>query len=570
MARGEAEARGARVVSEMTIAELAIAIGLKTDGINAKLDKILGETEKKTKSWGQKLASNLNKELGEKLGGALKMGALAGAAAFGVAFKDALDFDALLGDIAIGSDGAVGSIEVLRGKILSMSRATGVAKEEIAGGIKKFVELTGDGKAAADSMEVFARTAVATKAEMSDIAEVAAAMNQQLGIAPKQFDKAFSILIAGGKAGSVEFKNMAALLSEVAAAGSKFDGMVGTDGLASLSAAFQLVRQGFGGPQGANKAATSLVALMGEIGDKSKALRKVGVRVWEKRADGKTVKRDFRDIVKSLGKLTAKQRTEIFGLDAGKALEEILKVDGAWEQLTEKTKKANDNQTDYDKRQALASQRAANAWNAVKVAVAEAFTPERLQAFTAVLAKTLELAIDLTGWVSEILGMSNKVESEDLSRGVDDYVLKHKGKSGNYEQGLKDLIAAAESDDIGTMRGYFGQFANGKKSAVSAGEGDVHTVEALAQRARQKLNMIANQRKADAARKAAREAVGSVSAYSAGAAPAGGGAVKADVDVKVSLDKGLIHEETRKTVRAENDAALRETHAAVSGQEATP
>lgn len=543
---------------KIQVADLYASLRISPEKL-AEVDKFLDAAGKRV----GKLAAKLNTSLGEKLGSALKYGALGAAAAFGVAAKDALDFDAVLGDISIGSNGAVGSIELLRDRILKLSKSSGVAKEEIAEGIKKFVELTGDGKAAAESMDTFAMVSKATKAEMSDIAEVAAAMSQQMKIGPKEFEKAFSILIAGGKAGSVEFKNMAALLSEVTAAGSKFENVTGTDGLADLSAAFQLVRQGFGGPMGANKAATSLVALMGELGDKSKILKKNGIQVWKKDPNGKLVRRNFHEIVKDLAKIDGRKRAEIFGMESGKALDELLKIDGAWDQLTESTKKADDARTDAAKRQALASEKAVNAWNAVKVAVAEAFTPERLQMFADILAKTLGLAIDLAGWVGEILGMSNKVQNQDINRNVDDFVLQKKGKKGNYEQGLRDLVTAGTSGDTGAMMRYFGNQGQTGQSLVAAnGDATPSSVNELVNAARQKLSMIESGRKADRARTAARETARSIAATP--------GAVKVDVNAKVSLDTPMLKAEVTKTVKSHHDAVMRETMAGTSSTETTP
>lgn len=540
----------------MKIAELFATLRLKPESLE-KIDKFMEDASKRL----GKLAGKLNKSLGEKLGAGMKYAALGAGAAFGVAFKDALDFDAMLGNIAIGSDGAVGSTEVLREKILKLSKAMGVAKEEIALGVGKFVELTGDGKAAAASMETFAKVAKATKAEMADIAEVAAAMSQQMGIAPKDFEKGFSILIAGGKAGSVEFKNMAALLSEVSAAGSKFQ-MTGTDGLAGLSSAFQLVRQGFGGPQGANKAATSMVALMGEIGDKSKRLRKHGIRVWEKDPTGKQVRRNFRDIVKDLGTLSAQNRTELFGLDASKALDELLKTDGAWDKLTESTKKADDAQRDYDKRQALSSEKALNAWNSVKVAVAEAFTPERLKMFADILAKALETAVQLGGWIANLIGMDGGVDRQDEERAVDDFVLKNRGKKGNYEAGLRDMVKAAEGDDVGEIMKVFGPHARSENSYVAAGDGDVQSVKRLGEIAKMKLRRIEAQRKL-----ATRSTLSSVTGAPGGAAPI-------QVTVQNNINAKAADVEVRSVAREEAKGVLqgelRTAAAATGSQEASP
>src|SRR5262245_15920561 len=200
----------------MTIAELFVTLGIKADAkAIAEIDRFLRKSEKKADLF----LDRWNKKAGKFLGGAIKTGLLAAGAGLAAVFvdgaKDALAFEKGLTRLDISSRGAMGSMRDVKNQILTVSRETGVAKEEILAGATAFVNLTGDGKAAKDSLMTFARVAQASGASMDDISAAAAAMNQNLKVNPAEFEKAFSILIRGGKLGAVELKDFAGLLAEL-------------------------------------------------------------------------------------------------------------------------------------------------------------------------------------------------------------------------------------------------------------------------------------------------------------------------------------------------------------------
>src|SRR5690606_10300258 len=105
--------------------------------------------------------------------------------------------------------GALGNMDRFRERLLAVSSETGVAKEALVEGASSFLALTGDADTTRKSLELFAKVAKASGASMGDISASAAAMNQNLGITGDQFERAFSILIAGGKAGAIELKDVA-------------------------------------------------------------------------------------------------------------------------------------------------------------------------------------------------------------------------------------------------------------------------------------------------------------------------------------------------------------------------
>ncbi len=392
----------------MTIAELFVTLGIKAGAAEiAQIDKFIRQAEKKA----DKFLHRFNKKAGAFLTNKLKMGMFGAGAALGGIFvagaRDALKFDESLTRLDISSSGAMGALSDVRNQILAISKDTGVAKEEILAGAQSFVALTGDGRAAAQSMALFARVSKATGATMEDISGAAAAMTQNLKIKPQDFEKAFSILIRGGKMGAVELKDMAGLLAQLAPLAERFKGGGGTRGLAVLGSAFQLTRQGAGS---APEAATQLEALMGAIVQHAGKLRKGGVTVFdEKTVNGKKVKelRSLDEIVDSIANSKLARDPELLVKALGRkeayaAFLQLTKVRGAWSSLATQTEKANDVSQDYAKFQESNAAKVDKAWNNVKIALAEAFTPDRIEALSHVLVRVLEFAARLVGYMEDV------------------------------------------------------------------------------------------------------------------------------------------------------------------------
>lgn len=381
-------------------------------------------------------------------GAALGVGA-AGAAA-GVAYKDAINFDEALTRLDIASRGAMGSLAQVRSRILGVSEVTGVAKESLLEGANSFVALTGDGKAATEAMQTFARVQKATGADMGDIASSAAAMNQQMGISAPQFEKAFSILVKGGKEGAVELKDMAGLMASLSAQFSKFSGSQGTSGLASLGAAFQITRQGFGS---ASEAATGLEALMGSLVQKAGDLKKKGVRVFE--ADGKTLK-SLDGIVNALANKGLNQ-TKLFDLlgrkEAVAAFNQLTKNRQAWGNLADATMNANDVAEDYDKFNQSSAAQLQKSWNDLKITISEALSPDRVATFTRGIQGLIRVAgtlVDMLGFAESILG-AGKVATQDQQDAFEDFakspIVQKVAGSADRNQ-IAEKLAAGDLDAV--------------------------------------------------------------------------------------------------------------------------
>lgn len=333
----------------------------------------------------------------------------AAGAAFGVAYKNAINFDDALTRLDISSSGAMGSMAQVREQILKVSSETGVAKEELLEGSAAFVALTGDGKAASQSLSTFARVQKATGADMKDIVGSAASLTEQLGIGAPLYEDAFSILVAGGKAGKIELNDMASLMASLGANFKQFAGSQGLGGLANLGAAFQITARNFGS---ASEAATGLESLMGSIIQHSGKLKEAGVNVFE--ADGKTLK-SLEGIVDAI---TSKgfNPTELIDLlgrkEAYKTLQALRDNRDEWGNIAKETRNAKDIAVDYDKYNQSASAQLKKAWNGIKIAVTSALTPERVRAFTEFLKDAIATASKLVGTLSRIPGYVEFLQGE--------------------------------------------------------------------------------------------------------------------------------------------------------------
>ena len=400
-----------------SVVELFATLGIKVDQSEwAKADRKIDDFDRKV----NKRFAGLKKSLGAGFGvvGAQLISGVTSriGGALRAAGEDALDFNEQLTRLDIASRGAMGSVDQVQDQILALSKATGVAKEELARGAAGFISLTGDAKATSDSLETFARVAKASGASMEDITASAAAMQQNLKIDSKDFEKAFSVLIASGKAGAIELKDVAGLMAEIAPLAERFAGGSGVQGLTDLSAALQLTRQGAGS---AGQAATQLSALMGAIVKNAGRLEKSGVKVFTKDAQtGEKTLRSFQEIVASIGesKLAKDPTLLIKALgrkEAEAAFIQLTKVDGAWQKLADSTRDANDVAEDYDKFQRSSSAKVSKAWNKVKVAIAEAFTPERVETMASALEGVAEAAGSVVDGLDEIIARIERIISGD-------------------------------------------------------------------------------------------------------------------------------------------------------------
>lgn len=326
----------------MIVTELFASLGIKWDkGAEAKARDDMG-----------RFVKGADKKLNGFATGAMKM--LAGVAtATAAVFQglDALKFTEQLGRLNNSAKGSLGTLDELSSKVLEISSRFGIAKEQVAAGTARFIELTGKPKIAAENMALFAEVAQATGSTMDEVAGAAAGVSESLDIDSGEFRQMFDVLIAGGQEGAAELRDTAVVMAELAAESAKFKDSAGIGGVERLGAALQMATGLKGG--NASQGATAMRRMLGFFGSDT-FNRKVADVTGRKDVafdqDGKL--KSWVAIVKELESmdLSDKDIGRIFtNKEAAAGFNALTRTKGAWDDLTEATSKSNITAKNYAK-----------------------------------------------------------------------------------------------------------------------------------------------------------------------------------------------------------------------------
>jgi TP901 family phage tail tape measure protein len=297
-------------------------------------------------------------------------------------------------------------MEGFRAKLSEVSKESGIARTALLEGTSAYVALTGDAAGAEAALATFARVANASGATMEDIATTGAALKDNLGIDPKDFETGFGVLIEQGKAGAIELKELATLLSGLAPSFAQFKGGKGLGGMADLGAAFQASRKGFGS---AAEAATGVRSLMVAINRSASKFEKAGVKIFTKNPKtGKKELRGFLEIVDAIGRSKLAKDgtllTKAFGSDEAKrAYDQLILNRNLVRDLAAAGADGATVGRDAAAFQESAAGRLAAAMNNLKESVAAALSPERIEAFASVLERAVRLAGDLAIRIEKVI-----------------------------------------------------------------------------------------------------------------------------------------------------------------------
>jgi TP901 family phage tail tape measure protein len=454
---------------------------------SAKLGSDLADAKKRLRGF----TRDVKKIIGKGFGGGKKLlGGAAGLVGTGFGIQAAGGISDMLGDLLtfekgltrfqIASGKTAAETAAFRDQVLGVSKSTGVASAEILAGAQSYVDLTGDVAGASSAMSAFARVAQASGSTVSDIATAAAAMQQSLGIDSKDIESTFSGMIAQGKMGAVSLKDFAGELAAIAPRWAKFNEATTTTGVAQMGAAFQVARQGFGS---ASEAATGLAALMGAITQNAKKFEKGGVKVFDKNPKtGVKTLRTFDQIMRSIGtSKLVKDPTllaKAFGSkEAAQTFDMLTRNRGLFDDLVKAGADANAVSRDLGTYQESAAGKIEAAWNNAKIALAEAFTPERIERFAKVLAKAADLMGKIVGYVADVVdfvdnasGVTDKefggVEYSIRKNHVDSMGLDERGRKA--ELGKRALALAANPSNTASGNAEAGMAA-ARKLAADAG-----------------------------------------------------------------------------------------------------
>lgn len=369
--------------------------------------------------------------------------------------RDTMDYERALARFQISAGRSDEQINTMRISLTNMAKSMGISKNELLSGASAYVALTGDADGAVTSMQLFGRVALASGADMADIATTAASLKDNLKIDPSQFEAAFSTMIAQGKAGAIELKDLATELSGVAPQFTAFANGTGVGGLTTLGAALQTARKGFGT---ASEAATGLKALMVAINRNAGKFSSVkiggtyGFFNTNPKTGEKTLK-DFKQIIDGIAasKLAKDPTllTKAFGSDEAKrAYDQLTQNRTLLGQLEKSFADTGQVAADSAKYQASAAGQMEIALQNMREAVTKAFTPENIVAFAQSLMKVAEYlgkivqALNDVQDFFEVRDMKNRNEAQLAAMGEysgDDRDLQQKSNMAARRKELEEI-----------------------------------------------------------------------------------------------------------------------------------
>lgn len=176
-------------------------------------------------------------------------GAVAGAAIV-APIQQAVSFDQRLRDTALTAGATGPAVEEMIAKLRQQYETVSLATGQSALGIAQAsASLIGAGmdRALSDTLlPIIGRVATASSASVEDIAKSAFALSTALKTPAQDMERALAIMLAGGKMGAFELKEMAAAFPLLANQVGSIQGQATIEGLQGLVASLQIARMGTG------------------------------------------------------------------------------------------------------------------------------------------------------------------------------------------------------------------------------------------------------------------------------------------------------------------------------------
>ena len=206
--------------------------------------------------------------------------------------------------IGITADATDAEVANLHKTLRGLAFDAGKPFDEVTGGLEQLVAGGLDLPQAMPAMPAIVKTAQAAGAEVRDMANTTLALSQNLGIASNKMQDAFDILVAGGKAGKFELKDMARYLPSIMPQAVAV-GMKGEAGLKRIVALLQAVRAGTGTTEEAASSVANIFAKM-ESEETAKRFGKFGIDLRKEMAGARREGKDLLEVFTGLASKAVK------------------------------------------------------------------------------------------------------------------------------------------------------------------------------------------------------------------------------------------------------------------------
>lgn len=320
--------------------------------------------------------------------------------------KDIFAFNKELTRFGIDIRKTPADMEGIGQAIRKLSNETGVGAMEILKAGRAYVDLAGAGAFTQERMELIARAAQASGADVKDMAGLLFTLTENMKVPPGELENTIGGLINQAKDGSIHFRELA---NELVALGPVFRqyGVSGREGSIQLGAMMQIARRGFGS---ASEAATGVLRILRSIPQHASKFRKFGVDVFKKgsKTDLEAFLTVFDRIRKSKLRLDREQLIKAFGRTEGERFFQLLKdMTGQFDQLIAAGRENGTVAKDLGTFTTSSAGRMDIAFQKMKNTLAEAFTPERIEKFVQALERATELVgpiANAVGKIGDVLG----------------------------------------------------------------------------------------------------------------------------------------------------------------------
>jgi hypothetical protein len=235
--------------------------------------------------------------------GAVAMSGLAGGALFANAVHGSMSRTAKASDLAnqlLGNEATPEKLAATKKKILGITGAIpGVADEQMIAGMSAFQAVAGESEATTKVAPKLAKTQLATGGDLESIGEmyanVYASLRNASGGAAKSVDQLLKetdemamVFAAMGQKGAIELRDFAKIGGSVAATATRYGGTQ-SENIKNVAAVAQISRQ-TGGATSPEEAETALHSFTADVIQNGKAIKKMGVDVYEPGSKGTKLK----------------------------------------------------------------------------------------------------------------------------------------------------------------------------------------------------------------------------------------------------------------------------------------
>jgi len=296
--------------------------------------------------------------------------------------KKVFDFNDKLVRFGIAAKQTPAQLNEIARAARETAAATGIDASVVLDSARAYVDLAGAQNTSIEKMKILARTGQASEATGADLAGMMYQLTRSMKIADDQMEDTMGGLINQAKEGAIEAKQMAAEFSGMMPIFARF-GVTGREGATQLGAMYQVTRDGF---DSASQAATGMIRLMAGLQRHASRFEAHGIHVFKK--GSKKELRELSDIMDQIKKSPLNKDIEAliksFGRsEAWRTFELIAEAPTRLASLEAAGRANGVVVKDLATYTESAAGRMAIAMEKMKNAIAEAFTPERIEKFVA-------------------------------------------------------------------------------------------------------------------------------------------------------------------------------------------